>query len=65
MMEITPMQDLVAGLDLSLPWLLPTLEAIELVFPLPVRLLACVPLLVWLTVLRRRHARDHARPLQP
>ena len=65
MMEIIPMQDLIAGLDLSLPWLLPALEAIEQTVPAPVRLLACVPLLVWLTVLRRRHARDHARPLQP
>ena len=65
MMEMIPVQDLIAGLDLSLPWLLPALEAVEQTVPSPVRLLACVPLLVWLVVLRRRHARGHAQPVEP
>ena len=57
MTQITPIQDLIAGLDLSLPWLLPTLETIELTVPSTVRLLLSVPLLIWFVVLRQRHAK--------
>ena len=56
MPQITLLQDLIANLDLYLPWLLPTLEAIELTIPSTARLLICVPLMTWLIVLRHRHS---------
>ena len=56
MPQITFLQDLVAHLDLSLPWLLPALEAIELAVPSTVRLLISVPLLAGLVLLRQRHS---------
>ena len=56
MSQITIFEDLFASLDLYLPWLLPTLETIELTFPATSRLLICVPLVVWFAVLRQRHA---------
>ena len=60
MPQFTLIQDLVAKIDLYLPWLLPTLEAIELTIPSTVRLLICVPLMVWLVALRQRHAASGA-----
>ncbi len=51
---MTLFQDLVANLDVYLPWLLPSLEAIEQLVPASGRLLICVPLVVWLGVLRQR-----------
>ena len=56
MPQITLLQDLVASLDRYLPWLLPTLEAIEGTVPVTVRLVICVPLLIWLALLRHRQA---------
>lgn len=53
---MTLFQDLVANLDVYLPWLLPSLEAIEQLVPSSGRLLICVPLMIWLAVLRQRSA---------
>ncbi len=60
MTQISPIQDIIATLDLDLPWLLPTLEAIEQTVPPTVRLLVCGLLLAWLTVLRIRNAGGHS-----
>ncbi len=56
MTEITALQDLIATLDLDLPWLLPALEAFEAAVPAPVRLLVCGLLLAWLAALRVKSA---------
>ncbi len=52
MTEITALQDLIATLDLDLPWLLPALEAFETAVPAPLRLLVCGLPLAWLAVLK-------------
>ncbi|MCP3960797.1 MAG: hypothetical protein GY719_23380 [bacterium] len=61
MTQIAILQDLVTSLDLYLPWLLPTLETIELAVPSTARLLICVPLIAWFAVLRQRHATSPAQ----
>lgn len=48
-------QTLAATLDLYLPWLLPTLETIELAAPAPVRVVICGAL-IGLLALRHRQA---------
>ncbi len=50
------LQDLIANLDLHLPWLLPVMEAIELTVPSPVRLVICLALMGWLAVIKQRSA---------
>ncbi len=47
-------QDLIARLDLLLPWLLPTLETLEQAAPTTVRLPICAILTVWFAILRHR-----------
>ena len=51
---IQTLQDLMANLELSLPWLLPSLEAVERTVPVSVRLLFFVPMLASWLVLRQR-----------
>ncbi len=48
------LESLIVNLDLSLPWLLPSLEAFEQAFPSAVRILVCVPLATWLVYSRQR-----------
>ena len=56
MSQITVLQEFIAELDLSLPWLLPALETFEQVFPGAVRIPVCAMLVAWFVVLRHRHA---------
>ena len=58
MTQITSVQDLIANLDLYLPWLLPALETIEQTVPTTVRIVIGVLLTACLAVLRQRHAAD-------
>ncbi len=55
MNQINFFQDLIASLDLNLPWLLPILEGFEHTVPATMRILLCGSLMVWM-VLRRRTA---------
>ncbi len=50
------LQDLIARLDLYLPWLLPTLETVEQTVPAVVRVTICALLVVWFALLRQRNA---------
>ncbi len=59
MTNFTFLQDLIANLDLYLPWLLPALESVEQALPSAARLPICIPLIVWLAFLRQRNA-EHA-----
>ena len=56
MTQSTLIQDLIAKLDLYLPWLLPALETVEHTAPSTVRLALCAVLMVWFAVLRRDSA---------
>ena len=49
------LQDLVAKMDLLLPWLLPALESIEQTFPSTARISICVVLMAGLAFLRHRN----------
>ena len=55
-MQTRFLEDLVAKLELGMPWLLPALEALEQTVPWPTRLLLCVPLMAALGLLRMRRA---------
>lgn len=57
------LQDFIAKLDLSLPWLLPALETIEQTVPATARLSICVALMVGFAFLRHRHAASDASHL--
>ena len=50
------LQDLIARMDLYLPWLLPALETAEQTAPLAVRIPLCALLVAWFFVLRQRHS---------
>ncbi len=50
------LENLIVSLDMHLPWLLPSLEALEQAFPSAIRILACVPLATWLVYSRQRQA---------
>ena len=51
-------EQIMSAIDANLPWILPSLETVETVFPLPLRLLAAVALSVWLTRSRLRAASE-------
>ncbi len=53
---ITALQDLIAKLDLYLPWLLPALETFEETIPATARVALCALLTVWFVMRRQRHA---------
>ena len=48
-------QDLIARMDLSLPWLLPALETFDQVAPPTTRVVLCALLMAWLVMLRQRN----------
>ncbi len=54
MTQSTLIQELIASLDLYLPWLLPALETVEQTVPATVRFPIGVLLMVWVAVLRQR-----------
>ncbi len=57
------LQDFIAKLDLSLPWLLPALETVEQAVPSAVRLSMCVALIVGFFFLRHRNTATAASRL--
>ncbi len=48
------LQNFIAKLDHTLPWLLPTLETIEYTFPATARIAMCAALMAGLVLLRHR-----------
>ncbi len=50
------LQDFIARMDMSLPWLLPILETLEQTVPSTARLTMCAALMVGFAFLRHRNA---------
>ena len=61
---IHSLQDILTVLDEILPWLLPSLEAVEHSFPTPARLLVCLPLMACLILMRQRAEAAIAIPIE-
>jgi hypothetical protein len=55
---IDSLKDVLDVLDQYVPWLLPSMESFEKVFPVQDRLLICGLLVLWLAVLRYRAGTD-------
>ncbi len=56
MVQTTLFEEFIAALDVSHPWLLPALEAIEQTVSSPVRLLIILALMAGVVVVRQRKA---------
>ncbi len=62
---IDSLQDVLTVLDQFLPWLLPSMESIESIFPVQARLLVCALLVCWLIAMRFRDAVGPGMRLEP
>jgi hypothetical protein len=62
---IDSLQDVITVLDQAFPWLLPSLESIEGLFPIQARLLICALLVCWLVSRKTGRRRLAARAWQP